>query len=64
VRVINRDTGQWDALDICQLYDSELDEFAEAQGPERGWMWEKTLARLIRDQFNVEFVATEDKEEE
>ena len=44
---IKRD-GKWQAIDIVQLTNVELDRFAESV-PEAGWRWAKFLAQWIRD---------------
>jgi hypothetical protein len=40
--------GEWQSVDIAELSDKELDEFAEIK-KEAGWMWAKFLAKWIRD---------------
>lgn len=45
---VQRD-GKWEAIEIDQLSDEELDAFAAKQGPARGWVWAKFLAAWIRD---------------
>jgi len=45
---IERD-GRWMNVEINTLTDAELDQFAERQGPDRGWIWAKFLAKWIRD---------------
>ena len=40
--------GIWQPIEIDQLTDGELDDFAETQSAE-GWKWAKFLAKWIRD---------------
>lgn len=44
---------KWMNVEIDQLTDAELDMFAEQQGIERGWVWAKSLAKYIRDNFQA-----------
>ena len=44
---IQRD-GKWQAVEIDQLTDAELEQFAQRQGQD-GWKWAKFLATWIRN---------------
>lgn len=39
----------WESIEVDQLTDAELEEFAKQQGEARGWVWAKFLAKWIRD---------------
>lgn len=45
---IQRD-GRWQAIEIDQLTDAELDAFAESHPPGSGWNWALFLAKWIRE---------------
>ena len=41
--------GKWQTIEIDQLTDNELHEFAQQQPVLEGWQWAKFLAKWIRD---------------
>jgi hypothetical protein len=47
--------GKWQAIDVAEMTDDELEKFFDAQGltPERLAAWARSLAKWIRDNVKV-----------
>lgn len=46
--------GEYVNLDIAEMTDQELQDFAMSQPVNRGWTWAIALAQWIRDNVKVE----------